>query len=94
MQPNGTQQVTPTESTTYTLTAKGAGGTQTATATSDGKCSAATSAAASAVYDDGRAAVRPEREGRLFRLRQVGPSRRSAVHASRRMRRSCSSTPT
>src|SRR5919198_3910992 len=32
VQPNGTQQVTPTESTTYTLTAKGAGGTQTATA--------------------------------------------------------------
>jgi peptidoglycan-associated lipoprotein len=32
VQPNGSQQVTPTESTTYTLTAKGAGGTQTATA--------------------------------------------------------------
>ncbi len=32
VQPNGTQQVSPTESTTYTLTAKGAGGTQTATA--------------------------------------------------------------
>ena len=32
LQPNGSQQVTPTESTTYTLTAKGAGGTQTATA--------------------------------------------------------------
>jgi peptidoglycan-associated lipoprotein len=32
VQPNGTQQVTPTESTTYTLTAKGAGGSQTATA--------------------------------------------------------------
>src|ERR1051325_7240332 len=32
VQPNGTQQVTPTESTTYTLSAKGAGGTQTATA--------------------------------------------------------------
>jgi peptidoglycan-associated lipoprotein len=32
IQPNGSQQVTPTESTTYTLTAKGAGGTQTATA--------------------------------------------------------------
>lgn len=32
VQPNGTQQVTPTESTTYTLTAKGSGGTQTATA--------------------------------------------------------------
>src|SRR5215470_20357050 len=30
--PNGTKQVSPTESTTYTLTAKGAGGTQTATA--------------------------------------------------------------
>ena len=32
VQPNGTQQVTPTDSTTYTLTAKGTGGTQTATA--------------------------------------------------------------
>ncbi len=32
VQPNGTQQVTPTESTTYTLNAKGMGGTQTATA--------------------------------------------------------------
>ena len=32
VQPNGTQQVTPTDSTTYTLTAKGAGGSQTATA--------------------------------------------------------------
>jgi peptidoglycan-associated lipoprotein len=32
VQPNGSQQVTPTDSTTYTLTAKGAGGTQTATA--------------------------------------------------------------
>ncbi len=32
VQPNGTQQVTPAESTTYTLNAKGAGGTQTATA--------------------------------------------------------------
>lgn len=32
VQPNGTQQVSPTDSTTYTLTAKGAGGTQTATA--------------------------------------------------------------
>ena len=32
VQANGSQQVTPAESTTYTLTAKGAGGTQTATA--------------------------------------------------------------
>jgi peptidoglycan-associated lipoprotein len=32
VQPNGTQQVSPGDSTTYTLTAKGAGGTQTATA--------------------------------------------------------------
>ncbi|HTJ85866.1 MAG TPA: peptidoglycan-associated lipoprotein Pal [Terriglobales bacterium] len=32
VQPSGTQQVTPAESTTYTLTAKGAGGTQSATA--------------------------------------------------------------
>jgi peptidoglycan-associated lipoprotein len=32
VQPNGTQQVSPAESTTYTLNAKGAGGTQTATA--------------------------------------------------------------
>ena len=32
VQPNGSQQVTPTQSTTYTLNAKGAGGTQTATA--------------------------------------------------------------
>ena len=32
VQPNGSQQVMPTDSTTYTLTAKGAGGTQTATA--------------------------------------------------------------
>jgi peptidoglycan-associated lipoprotein len=32
VQPNGSQQVSPTDSTTYTLTAKGAGGTQTATA--------------------------------------------------------------
>jgi peptidoglycan-associated lipoprotein len=32
VQPNGTQQVSPTDSTTYNLTAKGAGGTQTATA--------------------------------------------------------------
>src|SRR5438552_6273683 len=32
VQPNGTQQVTPAESTTYTLNVKGAGGTQTATA--------------------------------------------------------------
>jgi peptidoglycan-associated lipoprotein len=30
--PNGSKQVTPTDSTTYTLTAKGVGGTQTATA--------------------------------------------------------------
>jgi peptidoglycan-associated lipoprotein len=32
VQPNGSQQVTPTESTTYHLVAKGAGGTQDATA--------------------------------------------------------------
>ena len=32
VQPNGTQEVKPTESTTYTLTAKGAGGSQAATA--------------------------------------------------------------
>lgn len=32
MQPNGSQQVNPSDSTTYTLTAKGEGGTQTATA--------------------------------------------------------------
>ncbi|HKW19360.1 MAG TPA: peptidoglycan-associated lipoprotein Pal [Terriglobales bacterium] len=32
VQPNGSQQVSPTESTTYTLTAKGDGGNQTATA--------------------------------------------------------------
>jgi len=32
VQPSGSQQVTPTDSTTYTLTAKGEGGTQTATA--------------------------------------------------------------
>src|SRR5258708_35690108 len=32
VQPNGSQQVTPAESTTYHLTAKGAGGTQEATA--------------------------------------------------------------
>src|SRR5258708_2893460 len=32
VQPNGTQQVSPAQSTTYTLTAKGDGGTQTATA--------------------------------------------------------------
>ena len=32
VQANGSQQVSPTDSTTYTLTAKGAGGTQTATA--------------------------------------------------------------
>jgi peptidoglycan-associated lipoprotein len=32
VQPNGSQQVTPTDSTTYRLTAKGAGGTQEATA--------------------------------------------------------------
>jgi peptidoglycan-associated lipoprotein len=32
VQPNGTQQVNPSDSTTYTLTAKGTGGTQTATA--------------------------------------------------------------
>jgi peptidoglycan-associated lipoprotein len=32
VQPNGSQQVSPAESTTYTLTAKGDGGTQTATA--------------------------------------------------------------
>ena len=32
VQANGSQQVTPAESTTYTLTAKGTGGTQTATA--------------------------------------------------------------
>jgi len=31
-QPNGSQQATPSDSTTYTLTAKGEGGTQTATA--------------------------------------------------------------
>jgi peptidoglycan-associated lipoprotein len=31
VQPNGSQQVSPTESTTYTLTAKGEGGNQTAT---------------------------------------------------------------
>lgn len=31
VQPNGSQSVNPTESTTYTLTAKGAGGTQSAT---------------------------------------------------------------
>ena len=32
VQPNGSQQVSPSDSTTYTLTAKGDGGTQTATA--------------------------------------------------------------
>ena len=32
VQPSGSQQVTPADSTTYTLTAKGAGGSQTATA--------------------------------------------------------------
>ncbi len=32
VQPSGSQQITPTESTTYTLTAKGPGGTQSATA--------------------------------------------------------------
>jgi peptidoglycan-associated lipoprotein len=32
VQPNGTQQVTPADSATYTLTAKGVGGSQTATA--------------------------------------------------------------
>src|SRR5262244_2790697 len=32
VEPNGTKQVSPTDSTTYTLTAKGAGGTQSATA--------------------------------------------------------------
>jgi len=32
VQPTGSQQVTPSDSTTYTLSAKGAGGTQTATA--------------------------------------------------------------
>src|SRR5207253_9587650 len=32
VQPSGSQQVSPSDSTTYTLTAKGAGGTQTATA--------------------------------------------------------------
>src|SRR5882762_6479129 len=32
VQPNGSQQVTPTESTTYHLVAKGAGGSQEATA--------------------------------------------------------------
>src|SRR6266851_4237139 len=32
VQPSGSQQVTPTESTTYHLTAKGSGGTQDATA--------------------------------------------------------------
>lgn len=32
VEPNGTKQVSPTDSTTYTLTAKGAGGSQTATA--------------------------------------------------------------
>src|SRR5881394_4404186 len=32
VQPNGSQTVTPADSTTYTLTAKGAGGTQQATA--------------------------------------------------------------
>jgi peptidoglycan-associated lipoprotein len=32
VQPNGSQQVTPSDSTTYTLTAKGEGGTQTGTA--------------------------------------------------------------
>src|SRR6202045_2434526 len=32
VQPNGSQSVTPADSTTYTLTAKGAGGTQQATA--------------------------------------------------------------
>src|ERR1700758_2727583 len=32
VQPNGSQQVTPSDSTTYPLTAKGAGGTQQATA--------------------------------------------------------------
>jgi peptidoglycan-associated lipoprotein len=32
VQPSGSQQVTPSDSTTYTLTAKGAGGTQQATA--------------------------------------------------------------
>src|ERR1700683_4120642 len=31
VQPNGSQSVNPTDSTTYTLTAKGAGGTQSAT---------------------------------------------------------------
>jgi hypothetical protein len=35
VQPNGSESVTPADSTTYTLTAKGAGGTQKATATNN-----------------------------------------------------------
>ena len=41
VQPNGSQSVSPTDSTTYHLTAKGAGGTQEATARLDGDAGAA-----------------------------------------------------
>ena len=67
VQPNGSQSVSPTDSTTYHLTAKGAGGTQEATRAAHRDPGSAASAAADANCH-GRRFVQPEREGCLLRL--------------------------
>ena len=69
VQPSGSQQVTPTDSTTYHLTAKGsrwnAGCDDTPDRhSSDRGCS-------SAAVTFGRGSLRPECEGCLFRIRQI-----------------------
>ena len=92
VQASGSQQVSPTDSTTYHLTAKGAGGTQEATTRLTVTLAAGTGGGHSVAH--GRRSVRPEREGHLFRLRQVRHSRRISRLPSRRMLNSSTSIPT
>ncbi len=66
VQPNGSQSVSPSDSTTYTLTAKGAGGTQTSHSPSDGEFATLPS---SSTLGHGGGALLTDREGRLLRLR-------------------------
>ncbi len=80
VQPNGSQQVNPAASTTYHLTAKGSGGTQDATT----RLTVTPAPRAGRLHPVafGRGSLRPEREGCLFRLRQVRSSCRSASRHS------------
>ena len=66
--PSGSRQVTPTDSTTYHLVAKGAGGTQDATARVTVNAAPAPSATANFIGHRG-GTVRAEREGYFLRLR-------------------------